>query len=75
MILYVASRSSNSNFALLPENVVGVPSKLLEPAQERAAQHSQNTEEPTWVFKVDIESLGGYRMEKRMVSRGFADEG
>ncbi len=70
MAIYVVSKSSNRNFALNPDNIVevcfGGPTPLGD-AKSFAHNHTKGTDEPTYVFEVELVHRGSYKTEKQVV--------
>jgi hypothetical protein len=77
MIVYVASRSSNSNFALEPQNVIAVCYTGPRPeadARSYAYDVTKATDQPTWVYRVDLRSIGGYKVSKEVIGFGSSEQ-
>lgn len=71
MKIYVASKSSNKNFALEPQNVIEVCYSGPFPESDAklyAKDHVADSGEPAYVFAVDIETVIGYKIHKEVVS-------
>lgn len=69
MNIYIASKSSNKNFALLPESIIEVCYSYcnpLEDANSYARDYTKKTEEPAWVYEVEIRAVGGFKMFKEV---------
>lgn len=70
MRIYVVSRSSNSKFALKDDSFLEVchtgPDPLLD-AKSYAQDHTRATDEPSYVYEVDIRQVQGYKIVKEVV--------
>lgn len=70
MRVYVASQSSNAKFALRDGNILEVchtgPDPLLD-AKSYAQDHTRATDEPSYVYEVDIKQVQGYKIVKEVV--------
>lgn len=78
MIVYVASKSGNRRFALEPENVIAVCANGPSPeadARSYAYDEAKVTDEPTWVYQVNVQNLGGYKVSKEVVGFGPTQQG
>lgn len=70
MKVYVTSRSGNSRFALEEGNVVAVCHSGVHPhddAKSYAINHTKATDEPTWIYEVELKALGSMRAKKEVV--------
>jgi hypothetical protein len=68
---YVASKSSNRNYALDPENVIEVCMTGVDPesdAKSYAKDHTKATDQNSYIHRVSIETVVGYRVSKEVVS-------
>jgi len=68
--IYVVSKSGNSNFALEPEWQIAIVSGYMEgllDAQVCAGKYAKATDQPAWVYEVEIKSTGSYRISKEVV--------
>lgn len=67
MKLYVTSLSGNARWALEEGNVVAVcysgPSPL-DDAKSYGRDHTKATDEPTWIYEVEIAHQGAFKVEK-----------
>lgn len=70
MKLYVTSRSGNSRFALEEGNIVAVCYNGPNPhddAKSCAIDHTKATDEPAWIYEVELKALGSMRTKKEIV--------
>lgn len=70
-VAYVASKSGNRFYALKTENIIavcvsGVDLRL--DAESYATDHVKATDENAYVYRVTIEKVVGYRMQKEVVA-------
>lgn len=74
MKIYVASKSSNKNFALQEDDIIQVcsGSSAWEDALSYAKDHTRTTDEPSWVYEVDLKAVQVFKMEKQLVARAIA---
>jgi hypothetical protein len=67
--VYVASRSSNANFALDPDNIIAAcatgPNPLGD-VESYAKDHVRAEEENVFIFEVDAKLLGSYKIRKEV---------
>lgn len=71
--VYVASKSSNPRFALEDGNVIAVCWSGPNPsgdAHSYAHDRTKADEESSYVYEVEIESMGGYKIHKEVVGFG-----
>lgn len=72
MRIYVASKHSLGEFALHPVNVIEVcasgPSPFAD-AQSYAKDYTLDTDEPAYVYAVDVQFKGRYDIVKEVVYR------
>lgn len=70
MKVYVTSRSGNSHFALEDGNVVAVcydgPDTQGD-AKSYAIDHTKATDEPTWIYEVELRAIGSMQTKKEVV--------
>lgn len=68
--MFVVSKHSNRHFALTSEHVIEVVSgynaSLVE-AQQYARDYTKATDLPAYVYKVDMELICSYKIEKAVV--------
>lgn len=66
MNVRVVSRSGDKNHALTPENVIVVCSGMyrFDDSKSYAMDHTKMTDEPTWIYEVDLTCVGVYKVEK-----------
>lgn len=69
MKIYIASRSGNRNFALEEGNVVAIGSGVYpqDDVKQAAIDHTRATDEPTWIYEVELTHKGSYRTQKEVV--------
>lgn len=70
MKVYVTSRSGNSRFALEEGNVIAVCYSGPNPhddAKSYAIDHTKATDEPTWIYEVELKTLGSMKTKKEVV--------
>ena len=76
MKVYAVSRSGNSRFALDTGNLLGVyrevPSAGIY-ARMCAHDHTKATDEPTWVYEVEVEAVATFKIKKEVVRIDIAD--
>lgn len=72
--MYVVSRSSNKNFALNEGELIGVRlgASGWADALSYAKDHARATDEPTWVYVVDLKAVYTFKVEKQVVGRDIA---
>lgn len=71
--LYIASKSSNPRFALDEGNIIAVCWSGIDPgsdARTYAFEYAKSDEENTYVYEVEIKSMGGYKIHKEVVGFG-----
>lgn len=68
--LYIASKSSNPRFALEDGNIIAVCYSGLGPARSYAYDFTRAEEESSFIYEVEIELTGGYKIAKEVVSFG-----
>jgi hypothetical protein len=70
MKVYVASKSSNSRYALDPDNIIAAfatgPDPLID-AKSYAESYVKATEEAVFIFEVDAQLLGSYKIHKEVL--------
>jgi len=68
-VAYVASKSGNRFYALETKNIIAVSGVGLRlDAESYATDHVKATEENAYVYRVTIEKVVGYRMQKEVVA-------
>lgn len=74
MKVYVVSRSSNRNFALNEGVLIEVCPGVAgwEDALSYAKDHAKATDEPSWVYEVDLKAVHTFKVEKQVVGRAIA---
>jgi hypothetical protein len=70
MKVYVASKSSNSRYALDPDNIIAACATGPDPeadAKSYAKDHVKAMEETVFIFEVDVRLLGSYKIHKEVL--------
>jgi hypothetical protein len=68
--IYIASKSSNSRFALDPDSIIAACATGPDPlgdAKSYATDHVKGTEENAYIFEVDARPLGSYKIHKEVL--------
>jgi len=68
--IYVASKSSNVRFALQSDNIIEQIITGIDPvgdAKSYAYDHTRSTDEPAFVYEVELRCLGAYKTKKEIV--------
>lgn len=68
--MYVTSLSGNARFALEDGNVVAVCHSgpyPLDDAKSYGRDHTKATDQPTWIYEVEIAYKGAFKIEKQVV--------
>lgn len=67
--IYVVSRSNNKNFALEGGNVIAIcyAGPALADAKSYSNDHTKATDEPAFVYEVEVKLIGSMQTKKEVV--------
>lgn len=68
MNVRVVSKSGNRHFALDPDNIIAACHGVdaFNEAKSYAIDHTKDTEEPAWIYEVELKCLGVMKTEKQV---------